>query len=69
MQAIDTNILIYAEVESSHRHGVALELLKSLAEGSLPWAIRGRASTNSCALPRILGCFTRPSRWRRLSMI
>lgn len=39
MQAIDTNILIYAEVESSKRHGPALELLKRLAEGTLPWAI------------------------------
>lgn len=39
MQAIDTNILIYAEVESSERHGPALKLLQGLAEGALPWAI------------------------------
>ena len=39
MQAIDTNILIYAEVESSRHHARALELLKALAEGQLPWAI------------------------------
>ena len=39
MQAIDTNILIYAEVESSPRHGPALKLLQGLAEGALPWAI------------------------------
>src|SRR5579883_2545077 len=39
MQAIDTNILIYAEIESSKRHESALELLKRLAEGTLPWAI------------------------------
>ncbi len=39
MQAIDTNILIYAEIESSQHHGPALKILKSLAEGSLPWAI------------------------------
>jgi hypothetical protein len=39
MQAIDTNILIHAEVESSRRHGAALEILRGLAEGPLPWAI------------------------------
>jgi len=39
MQAIDTNILIYAEVESSPRHGPALDILHRLAEGALPWAI------------------------------
>ena len=39
MQAIDTNILIYAEVESSPRHRPALAILHRLAEGALPWAI------------------------------
>lgn len=39
MQAIDTNVLIYAEVESSTHHDPALRLLKSLAEGALPWAL------------------------------
>ncbi len=39
MQAIDTNILIYAEVESSPHHGAAIEILRQLAEGALPWAI------------------------------
>jgi toxin-antitoxin system PIN domain toxin len=39
MQAIDTNILIHAEVESSERHGPALKILQGLAEGALPWAI------------------------------
>lgn len=39
MQAIDTNILIYAEVESNKRHTAALALLSRLAEGELPWAI------------------------------
>ena len=39
MQAIDTNILIYADVVSSQHHGAAHKILKSLAEGSLPWAI------------------------------
>lgn len=39
MQALDTNILIYAEVESSRHHAPALEILKGLAEGTPPWAI------------------------------
>src|SRR5271157_2327391 len=39
MQAIDTNILIHAEVESSKRHDPALKILQGLAEGALPWAI------------------------------
>jgi hypothetical protein len=39
MQAIDTNILIHAEVESSPRHRSALDILHRLAEGALPWAI------------------------------
>jgi len=39
MQAIDTNILIYAEIESSQHHTPALKILRGLAEGVLPWAI------------------------------
>jgi len=39
MQAIDTNILIYAEIESSKHHDPALEVLRTLVEGALPWAI------------------------------
>jgi len=39
MQAIDTNILIHAEVESSPRHSAALDIVHRLAEGTLPWAI------------------------------
>jgi toxin-antitoxin system PIN domain toxin len=39
MQAIDTNILIHAEVESSQHHRPALKILQGLAEGALPWAI------------------------------
>ena len=39
MQAIDTNILIHAEVETSRHHGAAIEILRQLAEGPLPWAI------------------------------
>jgi toxin-antitoxin system PIN domain toxin len=39
MQAIDTNILIHAEVQSSRHHAPALKILHSLAEGALPWAL------------------------------
>jgi toxin-antitoxin system PIN domain toxin len=39
MQAVDTNILIHAEVESSPRHEPALKILQGLAQGALPWAI------------------------------
>jgi uncharacterized protein len=39
VRAIDTNVLIYAEVESNSHHAAALRLLKTLAEGALPWAI------------------------------
>jgi uncharacterized protein len=39
MQAIDTNILIHAEVQSSKHHGPALKVLQGLADGVLPWAI------------------------------
>jgi len=39
MQAIDTNILIYAEIERSKHHDAALKVLKDLAEGAQPWAI------------------------------
>jgi uncharacterized protein len=39
VQAIDTNVLIYAEVESNRHHDAALRLVKGLAEGALPWAL------------------------------
>jgi toxin-antitoxin system PIN domain toxin len=39
MQAVDTNVLIHAEVASSQQHDPALKILKGLAEGALPWAI------------------------------
>jgi hypothetical protein len=39
MQAVDTNVLIYAEIESSKYHSPARKVLKNLAEGTLPWAI------------------------------
>ena len=39
MQAVDTNVLVYAEISSSRHHEAARDLLKTLAEGFLPWAI------------------------------
>ena len=39
MQAVDTNVLVYAEVVSSRHHTQARQLLRELAEGARPWAI------------------------------
>jgi toxin-antitoxin system PIN domain toxin len=39
VQAIDTNLWVYAEITSSAHHGRAREVLAGLAEGSAPWAI------------------------------
>lgn len=39
MRAIDTNILVYAEIVSSEHHEAARRLLVELAEGLVPWAI------------------------------
>jgi uncharacterized protein len=39
MIAIDTNILVYATRESVPHHTAAFRVLRTLAEGQLPWAI------------------------------
>ncbi|MDA2925413.1 VapC toxin family PIN domain ribonuclease, partial [Acidobacteria bacterium AH-259-L09] len=39
MRAVDTNVLVYAEIIASEYHEVAKRLLAELAEGELPWAI------------------------------
>jgi uncharacterized protein len=39
MQAVDTNVLVFAEIRSSPYHAVARKTLMDLAEGSVPWAI------------------------------
>ena len=39
MKAIDTNVLVYAEIVSSPHHNKARRLVTELAEGALPWAI------------------------------
>jgi toxin-antitoxin system PIN domain toxin len=39
MRAVDTNVLVYAEITNSAYHGSAHKLLSELAQGSAPWAI------------------------------
>lgn len=39
MKAVDTNVLVFAEITTTPHHDKALDLLTGLAEGSLPWAI------------------------------
>lgn len=39
MIAIDTNVLVYAHREEMPLHALALERLRSLVEGSTPWAL------------------------------
>lgn len=39
MRAIDTNVLIYAEIVTSRWHDAARRMLHALAEGRAPWAI------------------------------
>ena len=39
MRAVDTNVLIYAEILSSPFHAQAREILDELAEGQIPWAV------------------------------
>lgn len=39
MRAIDTNVLIYAEITSSQHHRRARQVLTELAEGTAPWAL------------------------------
>jgi uncharacterized protein len=39
VKAVDTNVLVYAEIASSPHHAAADAVLRSLAEGREPWAI------------------------------
>ena len=39
MRAVDTNVLIYAEIAGSRHHVTARRVLKDLAEGASPWAL------------------------------
>jgi len=39
LRALDTNVLVFAEIGSSPQHEIAEGLLRHLAEGPSPWAI------------------------------
>jgi len=39
VHAVDTNVLVYAQIESSEHHTRAREVLAGLAESPTPWAI------------------------------
>lgn len=39
MTAVDTNLLVYSHRRESRHHARALEVVRALAEGALPWAI------------------------------
>jgi toxin-antitoxin system PIN domain toxin len=39
VQAVDTNVLVYAEMTASAHHAAARRVLGDLAEGPEPWAI------------------------------
>src|SRR5262249_17622000 len=39
MRAVDTSVLVYAEITSSVHHSRAHKLLGEVAQGSTPWAI------------------------------
>lgn len=39
MIAVDTNVLVYAEIVNSPHHRKAREILGQLAQGNLPWAL------------------------------
>ena len=39
MRAVDTNVLVYAEISASPRHEQAKQVLEELAEGEHPWAL------------------------------
>ena|SRR3990170_639913 len=39
MRALDTNVLVHAEIVTGPHHATARDLLQRLAEGPAPWAI------------------------------
>lgn len=39
MRAVDTNVLVHAEIVGSEFHRTARQVLKELADGAAPWAI------------------------------
>jgi toxin-antitoxin system PIN domain toxin len=39
LRAIDTNVLVFAEISTSQHHARAQAVLKELSEGTQPWAL------------------------------
>jgi len=39
VRALDTNVLVFATIRSCPEHGRALEVLRSLSEGGVAWAV------------------------------
>jgi toxin-antitoxin system PIN domain toxin len=39
VRAVDTNVLVFAEIRSSAHHARAAEVLAELADGSAPWGL------------------------------
>lgn len=39
MRALDTNVLVYAEITNSTHHATALQLLTETAQGAEPWSL------------------------------
>ena len=39
MRALDTNVLVYAEIRTTERHETAVRILREHAEGGRPWAL------------------------------
>lgn len=39
MRALDTNVLVFAQIRSSSHHARALDILRAAAEGGVAWAL------------------------------
>jgi len=39
LQAVDTNVLVYARVEASRHHLKAREVMEAVSQGEQPWAV------------------------------
>jgi len=59
--AVDTNVLIYAHRCETRRHGEALEKLRALAEGDVPWALPVFCLAEFVRVVTHLRVFTPPS--------
>jgi hypothetical protein len=64
LQAIDTNVLIYAEITSSQYHLQARQVLTELAEGAPHGRCHGHVSMNFYAWSLIREFFIRRYLWK-----